>query len=164
MNIVLYYNKSERNKMDKTIEEVIVLEGNFRDSVSILRPRIIIELDDFIDFNYIYIEDLHRYYFVNNVVCVRNNIYLIECSVDVLMSYKEDILKQIAFVNRSHSTHNKYIKDMVIAKEPSIINYQNVDTDGCIKFEGYVKIEDDVIVDGGQYDNIVFSGIFTQAI
>ena len=163
MNIVLYYNKSEKNKIDKSIEQVISLSGNFRDSVSILRPRIVIELDNFIDFNYVYIEDLHRYYFVDRVICVRDKIYLIECSVDVLMTYKEGIRSQTAFINRSSFIYDDYLKDNVIASEPNDITYKPVSTENCIKFDGY-NVTEEIGVDEGQYDNIIFSGVFTQAV
>lgn len=149
MDIILYYNKSEKNKIDKDIEEIISLAGNFRDSVSILKPRIVIELDYLIDFNYIYIEHVHRYYFVNNIVCIRNNIYLIECSVDVLMSYKNDIMKQSAFVERSVNVYdtnivdNKFINN--VKKEifdDLIIPNSN---DGEIRFRSYGLGEGDTI-------------------
>ena len=111
MEIVLYYNKSEFNKLNKEIEEVEVLDGEFRDSVSVCKPKIIIQLDDYKEFNYLYIGNLNRYYFVNNIVCVRNNIYMLECSVDVLMSYSGSIITQTAFISRSANVYDSELYD-----------------------------------------------------
>lgn len=111
MEIVLYYNKSEFNKLIKDIEEVEVLDGEFRDSVSVCKPKIMIQLDEYKEFNYLYIGNLNRYYFVNNIICVRNNIYMLECSVDVLMSYSDNILNQTAFISRSVNMYDSELYD-----------------------------------------------------
>lgn len=99
IHLSLYKNLSEQNCVDKNIQYVIDMWGNFKDATSITSPTIIIERDS-IDFNYVYIEQLNRYYFVEEAVSVRNKLWQVILKVDVLMTYKTTIYNQNAFVER----------------------------------------------------------------
>lgn len=65
--------------------------------------------------NYAYIPDFNRYYFINDIISVRNNMWRINMYVDVLMSYKKQIKKLNAFVNRNEFQYDKYVKDDLIS-------------------------------------------------
>ena len=60
--------------------------------------------------NYAYIPEFNRYYFINDIISVRKNIWQIELHVDVLMSYKEYFLKLNAFISRNEFN---YVMDAV---------------------------------------------------
>lgn len=51
-----------------------------------------LETDNPTAYNYCYIPDFDRYYFISNITSVRTNLWRIDCSVDVLMSYQAEIL------------------------------------------------------------------------
>ena len=61
--------------------------------------------------NYVYIPEFNRYYFINDIVSIRQNLWQITLSVDVLMSYKNQILETNAFVARNQNKFNKDIID-----------------------------------------------------
>lgn len=61
--------------------------------------------------NYAYIPEFNRYYFINDIISVRRNIWQLIMNVDVLMSYKDELLKLDAFVLRNEFDFNKYVKD-----------------------------------------------------
>ena len=61
--------------------------------------------------NYAYIPEFNRYYFINDIISIRQNLWQISLSVDVLMSYKNQILETKAFVARNQNEFNKDIID-----------------------------------------------------
>ena len=65
--------------------------------------------------NYIYIPEFNRYYFITDIVSVRTNMWRLNMHVDVLMSYKDSILKQNAFVTRNEFTYDEMVKDDLIS-------------------------------------------------
>ena len=67
-----------------------------------LNPTILIYSDLSLEImNYCYIDEFNRYYFIDKVEQVRKNLYRIRCKVDVLESYKLEILnaKDVHFIN-----------------------------------------------------------------
>ena len=92
MNVVLYKTKSEYNEINKVLTNALIFPGTLRAETSIMNPSIAIESSvNLSEFNYCHIEDFNRYYFISDVVSLRNNLWLIRCKVDVLMSFKESI-------------------------------------------------------------------------
>lgn len=112
-NLLLYQNKAESNRLDKTnyIELIGNITGVLRNECSIISPVIEIEMDDIPTFNYVYIPVFNRYYFVDNIVSVRNRLWRISMSVDVLMSFKEQILKQYGFITRNEYDFDNLLVD-----------------------------------------------------
>lgn len=128
-NLLLYQNKAESNRLDKTnyIELIGNITGVLRNECSIISPVIEIEMDDIPTFNYVYIPVFNRYYFVDNIVSVRNRLWRISMSVDVLMSFKEQILKQYGFIKRNEFSYNQnLVDDKVPTQNNPIINYYEV--------------------------------------
>ncbi len=113
MTVVIYRNLSEGNVVDKKLEEVVQLNGILREGTSILNPTIIIESSSIgiISANYIYIVEWGRYYFVNEILSVRNNVWSFSCHVDVLMTYRANIRKQSAILARQEFLYNLYLDD-----------------------------------------------------
>ena len=65
--------------------------------------------------NYAYIPEFNRYYFINDIISIRRNIWQLVMNVDVLMSYKDELLKLDAFVVRNEFDFNKYVKDDMVS-------------------------------------------------
>jgi hypothetical protein len=112
-SIKLYQNKAEANRVDKTNYITLVKEvlGVLRESTSIIDFAVVLELDTFPNFNYVYIEIFNRYYFVSDIVSVNKNIWEVSLSCDVLMSYKDAINACTGFVDRNENTYNLLIVD-----------------------------------------------------
>lgn len=110
MNIHLYLNNSEYNKMNKSLSNDVVISGTLRDQSNVVTPTILIETNSSITtYNYCYIPDFHRYYFINEFVSVRNNLWSISLKSDVLMSFKDEILKCQGIVSDSTDNGDDYI-------------------------------------------------------
>lgn len=92
MEIVLYQNSSERQAVNKTISNGITLTGSLRNETSVINPQILVEITNPSQYNYAYIPEFGRYYFINNMVSYRTNLWRIDMAVDVLMSFKTQIL------------------------------------------------------------------------
>ena len=110
-NVVLMNNTDPTNKITKSPSTVSTLTGTLKDSSSIIDPVILIQRDSPVGFNYCYIQTFNRYYFVNDVIIVKNGLLEIHCHVDVLMSFKNEILAQRALVSRNAKNWNLYIND-----------------------------------------------------
>lgn len=61
--------------------------------------------------NYLYIPDFNRYYFINDITSVRNNLWRLTTHVDVLMSYQKEISETNAFVSRNEFSYDNMVKD-----------------------------------------------------
>ena len=113
LDIILYQNSSEPNRVDKTdyLVKVGTLQGHLRQRSSITDLVIQIEYQRVPDFNYIYFPMLNRYYYVEDISSVNFNLWEISCRADVLMSYKTQIKKIKGLVLRNENEYNPFLKD-----------------------------------------------------
>lgn len=109
----LYKNSAENNRVDKSLflELVGTISGTYREDISLTNLAITIEYPKVPDFNYIYITEFNRYYFVTDITVVRYNLYEISLSIDILMSYKNGIKKLPAFIERNENDFNDDLID-----------------------------------------------------
>lgn len=114
MKVYIYKTNNEKNKLNKALELVKELEVKLLNNTEILKPFIEvanISLDELTTANYMYIPDLNRYYFIDNMELMEGGRVYISGSVDVLMSYLESILNIRGTVKRAESLKNGYIID-----------------------------------------------------
>ena len=113
MEIRLYNNISDNRTVRKKLLNEFSLTGTLRDSCSLIEPVINIESSNVLRFNYAYIPDFQRYYFVKEITNMQKNIWTLELEVDPLMSFKGDILALDVVVDKqsSDSIGDEYIDD-----------------------------------------------------
>ena len=92
MDIYLYTTGSERHAIRKELDNEILMIGSLRDSSKIVKPTILVEIGNPAQYNYMYIPAFGRYYFITEIESVRTNLWNITGTVDVLMSFQEEIL------------------------------------------------------------------------
>lgn len=133
-NIVFgYYNSSESNRLDKTLSQQFEAACTFRNSVSVLNPVIELEMDELPKINYVYLVALHRYYYVTDITIIRNRLYSLHLAVDVLMSYKDEILNLNPIIERQENYYNNLlVNDHVITQLK--YNYSTQTAEGDISF------------------------------
>lgn len=105
--IKLYKSHAERERLNKTnfLENEIELTGVLRDATSVISPVIRIEYDGNISqYNYAYISQFGRYYYINDIISVRNKLWEVHMTCDVLMSYKKDILNTKAVIEKQQGS------------------------------------------------------------
>ena len=130
MQIEFYKNSSEKEKIGKSLSSGLTLSGNLRDECSITSPSILVESTSLVDYNYCYIPEFKRYYFISDIVSVRNNLWRVSLKCDVLESFKSDILKLSCIVDKQQNqSYNNNIDDgSYINRADSFVeiaNYQN---------------------------------------
>lgn len=110
MEIRLYVNSSEKNQIGKLLSSELILSGSLRDTSSIINPIILIQADNISNYNYVYIAEFNRYYFMQNIISIRTGLWQIELSVDVLESFKNEIKKLSVILKNTEVTGlTKYI-------------------------------------------------------
>lgn len=109
MNILFYQVLDEPNKINKTLGDAVTKNGALRDSVSILTPELLIQNESIINYNYCFIPELNRYYFIKSVEIVRNNLYKLSLKIDVLMTYKNVINQATAEIIVSEIPNNDFM-------------------------------------------------------
>lgn len=111
MRIILYQNTSPANMVNKSLTQVGVLEGILRAPTSIINPVISIEYANPAGFNYIYIQEFGRYYFVNGISIESDKLLVFSAHVDVLKTYASAIPNFDAVVKRNENKFNLYLDD-----------------------------------------------------
>lgn len=110
MEITLYTNNSEKNKINKTLINPTIYEGNLRDVTDVINPIILLETATIGEHNYAYIPQFNRYYFITAISSVRTGLWAVALQVDVLMSFKTDILNLVVILNNTESNGiNNYL-------------------------------------------------------
>lgn len=104
MDIKLYFTTSPDNRMTKYLLNESIMQGTLRDVSNVVNPVVLIERD--ISqlsgiYNYVYIPEFHRYYFINEMQSYRNDFVLLSLTVDVLFSFKNQILDNVAIVDKA---------------------------------------------------------------
>ena len=142
MYLKLYNNTSEKNAISKTLNNETTFEGRLRGECNIKNPVIDIASNGNIpSFNYAYIPEFDRYYFIDNIASIRNGIWSIEMTCDVLMSFRTDILNSYAVINHTQQTDiteymNSDIWKTLVKDKTDIINFPN----GLLETGEYILI------------------------
>jgi len=140
MTIILYKYFGEKNRVNKSGDLQIVLEttGDFKSDTSILNPSLLLslpvngydslidddghEIDEVVageengvlDFNYLYIAEFRRFYFVTSIVVSSNRLLIVSCEVDPLYSFMNEILLNNAMIERNEFDFDVFQEDTLI--------------------------------------------------
>lgn len=103
--ISLFKTASENNRVVKVLTDEKQLSGELRNQTSVFNPTIRIESADNISgYNYCYISEFGRYYYITDIVSVRTNCWVVSLRCDVLMSYKNEIKSMNVILNNTQET------------------------------------------------------------
>lgn len=130
MNLTLYVNNSEKNKIGKNLTNDFSLSGTLRDITNIINPVILIELNEIGNYNYCYIPDFNRYYFITEITVIRTGLFAISLMVDVLESFQTSIKNlSVILLNTQNVGTNNYLSSQVfrnnVKSKTDIINFPN---------------------------------------
>lgn len=114
LKATLYYNKSDKRYLNKEIEQI----GNEMDitliePISIINPTFILSNASRVrEANYIFVPKVGRYYYIEDYIFEYDRI-IINCKVDVLMSFRSQIVEEEIIIERSSykSKQNFYLPD-----------------------------------------------------
>ena len=129
MTAKCYKIKDEPNKINKTLGTAFTLTINnvpsvLRESSSVENPVIQIEMPSagYFDMNYCYIDAFKRYYFIVDKKMDGPTLCTLTLKVDVLYTYRLNILNTEMLLERSETNPNNYLID----PKRSINNYPMV--------------------------------------
>lgn len=109
MDIIFYNNTSDPNTINKALNEVTTLSGELKTSCDIISPNITIANNGMINANYCYIPEFGRYYFIVRQTILTNNVIEIDLNVDVLESFKLQILSLPCILENSTTNNDNYL-------------------------------------------------------
>lgn len=104
MDIKLYLTTSEKMRIQKTLTSERTYSGHLRDATSVTNPVFRIEIDNPISYNYAYIPAFGRYYYISDMVSIRNGLWELHLTCDVLMSFASYIRGARIVLDRTEDT------------------------------------------------------------
>lgn len=115
MTITFYNNESDAIVVSKKITTISSINNaKIINETDIVNPSIIVSRNFYdsiiLKANYLYIDKLDRYYYINNISFAESMIE-IDCTVDVLMTYKSVIRNITCTVTRNENLKNGYLND-----------------------------------------------------
>ena len=117
MNLTYYLNKSDKRYVNKTLQQISLQDHanpvtvKLLENTSIVNPTFKMrDADLYMTANYVYVDDLRRYYFIDNVEVSNGYAYLF-CTEDVLMTYRDDLLKNGFIIKRQQYKNDLYQND-----------------------------------------------------
>ena len=150
ITVTLKVNSSPVEKIGKSLSTGTDFSCKLKDDTSILKPQLLITSQSSLTgLNYMYIQDFGRYYFIDDIVSVNNQLWEISGHVDVLETYKTAILANDAVIKRQQNLFNLYLDD----PEFKTYNYERIQT---LKFKngsGMYKNLKYVLAVNGSYES-----------
>lgn len=142
MKITLYYCMSDDRQINKELSLPLDITGELRQETSISAPVIRVYSADVLRYNYCYIEDFRRYYYISSINVVSNEIYDVTLSVDVLMSFRGDITQLYCIVNKQTDTENgdQYIDDSSLVTDNLMFSTVYTFPNGFLNSPEYILI------------------------
>lgn len=125
-SIDLYKNESPVEKIGKTLNSQSTINNvALKRDTSILRPVLLLNTNlSIFQYNYMYISEFGRYYFIDDIRSINDNLWEISAHVDVLETYKTQILANNAVIRRQEKLYNLYLDD----PEFHVLNYERIQT------------------------------------
>lgn len=126
-SIKLYQTASDKRTVNKTLASVMDSTAEIWGDCDLLSPSLLLNVHPGVNFNYLQVLDAPfngRYYYIDNITLMQNGIRRVTCSIDVLMSYKSDIKKETAVIERQEFDANTYLPD----SDAKLLAYEDVVT------------------------------------
>lgn len=113
MTIGIGISTDDKNKINKSYTMQYTLDGSLKEPTSVIDPVILIQapLDMLADCNYVYIPIFRRFYYITGMKSATNDTCTISCHCDVLMSFKDDLMNCVGYVDRQQDVVNYMLPD-----------------------------------------------------
>lgn len=117
---VNFYNYGKRKNSTGVPSGGTAVSCVFKDNTSYVNPTLLVNLSD-VPYNYfsMTVGGVNRYYWITNIVSVRNNLFEVSGHVDVLATYRSNIIGASAYLLYSTATFSDNLVDRRI---PTIYN------------------------------------------
>ena len=131
MQIKFGYTFDDRRKLEKSVTWFSAFDCKPYTDYNISAPNLLIvnATGAIANNNYAYIADYKRYYYVDSVTVGRNGMYVVQLSVDVLMTYADAIKNLSATISRQENIGINDIVDSLLPlqnrKELAVIEFES---------------------------------------
>lgn len=108
MELTFYKQAATPNRVDKS--DYLTVVGTLsnvvlKEDTNLMSPTFILKTSEVVyNSNYVYCSFTHRYYYIDNIDALSGGRLAIHCSIDVLYTYKDEILNSSAWIERSDTT------------------------------------------------------------
>ena len=120
------YNVSKRKNSTLVPTNGLKAELVLKSGTSLLDPVLLLHVSHKPDISEVWFEG--RYYFVNDVVSVRNDLWELHCKVDVLATYKANILATPSFVLYDSAANSEIIDTRLSMKTTTTLSIASSST------------------------------------
>lgn len=125
-SVDLYRNNSPVEKIGKSLtDQLTISDVVIKRDTSVLKPVLLVNSSQEIYvYNYMYISEFYRYYFIDDIRSINQNMWEVSAHVDVLETYKNGILANNAVIKRQANQFNLYLDD----PDFHAYNYERIQT------------------------------------
>lgn len=116
----IFYDFSKKENSTARPTGGVEFDVILKDATSVLTPVLEMRLVTFPTSTYCYIPEFKRYYFISNWE-YEFGLWQCSCNVDVLATYKSNITGYTAFVERSASTFDLDINDILLSTKQKLV-------------------------------------------
>lgn len=117
MEVTLYNFSKRENSTLRPSEGGNVIECFLKENTSKFTPSFVFTLDSM---SFTYLKWGSNYYYINDIVSTENGVWQVDCEIDVLATWKEQIKNTSAFVRYSSSVYNTDIPDLRLSTKKNI--------------------------------------------
>lgn len=108
MQCKFYQYAATPDRVDKSayLTEIGTISNiSLKNDTNLMQPVFYLKTDPIVyNSNYIFCSDTQRYYYINNITAVTGGRIAIDCKIDVLYTYRAEILESTAWVEISSDT------------------------------------------------------------
>ena len=111
MTVIFYKYNGIKNKINKTLSDGLTINDVIiQNDFDITNFDLLIKNSSFtLEYNYCFIPDLNRYYFIESIEKMNGSIYKIRITVDVLKSFSSQIENINAIITKSENPDNNFV-------------------------------------------------------
>lgn len=142
MTVIFYYNGSDDRVINKTLIGGEQFTGEFVGDVNIMSPTIRFDTEEVLRYNYAYIPELQRYYAISAITSYRDGMWDVDFAVDVLMSFRGDIMALSVIVDKQTMPENgdEYIDDGSLVTDNAMFTRVHQFSGGFNDYPEYILI------------------------
>lgn len=109
MEFILYENQSDSNVINKDLTGRKVVDIVMKNQNNLIDLVIKLQTDiNIIKYNYCYIPDFKRYYFIQDIEIYNKNMYNLYLHIDLLETYKQELQECECIIGRSEQVNKFY--------------------------------------------------------
>lgn len=125
MTITFYNNSSDIRVLNKSITQVgEPLTVQLTEEATVEDPSFKLTINNsLINCNYLYVSEWNAFYYIRNREILNGNELVLNCHIDVLMTFKSAILNSDIIAERSASNNNGFIVDNLVGNRGTIKQY-----------------------------------------